>query len=162
MSSYKGFRSFAIMALACLPTRLPSPLCKDACRHGAKHPATEHVLCCTGLSQSGLLYYNNVLSLPMMVVTMLLMTTDVQQVIKLPQIREPMFLVILLHSLYILFLARNSTKKNGVSCHRCIKNFQMKILHLTLFILLTASAEIDQVLLHCRYFWCSRPRRPSF
>ena len=46
-----------------------------------------------GLTQSGLLYYNNMLSLPMMASYMLLATTEVQEILKLPQVYNPQFLV---------------------------------------------------------------------
>lgn len=46
-----------------------------------------------GLKQSGLLYYNNMLSLPLMTSYMLLCTNEVQEATKLPQLRDPQFLV---------------------------------------------------------------------
>ena len=46
----------------------------------------------TGLKQSGLLFYNNVLSLPLMAAYMLLGTTEFQDALRMPQLQDPQFL----------------------------------------------------------------------
>lgn len=51
------------------------------------------VRCCSGLSQSALLFYNNVLALPVMTSFMLTTTNELRDVAVFPQIHEPSFQV---------------------------------------------------------------------
>jgi len=52
----------------------------------------------TGLKQSGLLYYNNMLSLPLMAAYMLLCTNEFQEALRMPQLQDPQFLIVLIFS----------------------------------------------------------------
>ena len=59
------------------------------------HPVLcrQHVVQCAGLSDSSLLYHNNVLSLPIMASYMLVATNEVQTVREYPQLNNIWFLV---------------------------------------------------------------------
>lgn len=58
----------------------------------------------TGLSQTTLLLYNNVLALPLMAAFMLLATNEAAGVLSYPQLRDPRFLLFLLLSCSQAFL----------------------------------------------------------
>lgn len=63
------------------------------CSHADAHLML-HILCkCAGLTESSLLYHNNVLSLPIMASYMLIATNEVQTVQEYPQLNNIWFLV---------------------------------------------------------------------
>lgn len=65
----------------------------DSVEHIAGRAMWSERVFCAGLTQAGLLFYNNVLALPMMAGYMLLATNEAQQALRLPQITQPHFLV---------------------------------------------------------------------
>lgn len=64
-----------------------------ACSQDVAHSVAQCFIQCAGLSESSLLYHNNVLSLPIMASYMLIATNEVQTVQQYPQLGNIWFLV---------------------------------------------------------------------